>query len=182
MQQFNTWTLDAIRSEGASLNWLEESRFEWGGATLQAIRKILESKTIILITDDDRKWLEHYIMDAINKLSNERPMVPIVCLDKLYPNFDRITGGEMIDMLEDMLTLSFKGEYFFWYIGKGDDKRADIAKRDDNSYLWIMDEDFVNAVSLKSYDKKIDIKLLQLYALFDATFNAALFGEIDTDE
>ena len=87
----------------------------------------------------------------------------------------------MIDMLDGMLEISFKGDYFFWYIGRGDDKRADIAKRSDDSLLWLMDEDFQNAMPLRSYDEQIDIKLVQLYRLFDRTLSAALFGEVDVD-
>ena len=181
MQQFTKWMLDTIRDDGAMLNWLEELRFEWTATTAQAIRQILAGKTVVLITDGERKWFEHYITSSLNKPSKERPMIPLVCLDSLYPDYDRIIGGEMINMLDDMLELSFKEEYFFWYIGKGDDRRADIAKRNDNSLLWIMDEDFQNAMPLRSYDPLIDIKLLQLYRLFDKTLSAALFGEVDVD-
>jgi hypothetical protein len=85
-------------------------------------------------------------------------------------------------MLGDMLDITFKGEYLFWYIGKGDDRRADIAKRSTDSLLWIMDERFQNALVLRSHDPLIDIKLLQLYRLFDKTLSAVLFGEINVRE
>jgi hypothetical protein len=178
-REYERWTLETIRADGAVLNWLEESRFEWSATTAQAISQILETKTVILITDHDRKWLEKYIISSINKTSKERPMIPIVSLHNLYPNYDHITGGAMIDMLEDMLKLSFNENYFFWYIGRGDDRRADIAKRSNSSYLWIMDEDFQNAMPLKSYDSMVDVKLIQLCRLFDHTLSAALFGEVD---
>ncbi len=80
-----------------------------------------------------------------------------------------------------MISLSYKDNYLFWYIGSGDDKRSDIAKRRENSYFWIFDEDFHNAFKLKSYDTYLDIKLLQLYKLFNASLNAAMFGEVDVD-
>ena len=44
----------------------------------------------------------------------------------------------MMDALEDMISLSYKNEYFFWYIGRGDDRRSDIAKRKETSYFWIL--------------------------------------------
>ena len=109
-------------------------------------------------------------------------MIPIVCIDSLYPHYDHISGGESIDMLSDMLDITFKGDYFFWYIGRGDDRRADIAKRSANSLLWIMDERFQNALVLSSHDSIIDIKLLQLYRLFNKTLNGVLFGEINVRE
>jgi len=179
MQQFTKWTLETIRSEGAMLSWLEESRFEWTATISLAVRQIISGKTIVLITDADRKWFAHYITTAFNRPSMERPMIPMVRLEQMYPHFDHITSVEMLDMLDDMLELSFKGEYFFWYIGRGDERYSDIAKRRDNSLLWLMDEDFQNALRLHSHDPIIDIKLLQLYRLFDATLNATLFGEVD---
>lgn len=179
MQQFTKWTLETIRNEGAMLSWLEESRFEWTATVSQAVRQIVSGKTIVLITDADRKWFARYITTAFNRPSMERPMIPMVRLEQMYPHFDNISGVEMIDMLDDMLELSFNGEYFLWYIGRGDDRHSDIAKRKDNSLLWLMDEDFQNALRLHSYDPIIDIKLLQLYRLFDTTLNGALFGEVD---
>jgi hypothetical protein len=177
---FAQWSLDAIREEGASLSWLEEQRFDWTTTTAHALEQILEGKKIILVTDEKRKWLEHYILDSINSLDMmERPLLPIVSIDSLYSHFNNVSGGEMIDLVDDMISLSYKQNYFFWYIGKGDDKRSDIAKRRDNSYFWIFDEDFHNAFTMKSYDPILDIKLLQLYRLFNSSLNAAMFGEVD---
>ena len=179
MQDFKEWTLDAIREEGSSFSWLEEQRFDWSTTTAQALEQIINGKTIILITDQSRKWFEQYILSYINTAKQDRPLLPIVSIDSMYQHYNSISGGDMIDVVEDMIALSHKDDYFFWYIGKGDDKRADIAKRKDNSYFWIFDEDYLNAFNLKSYDKSLDIKLLQLYRLFDASLNGAMFGEVD---
>jgi hypothetical protein len=176
---FAQWSLDAIREEGGSLSWLEEQRFEWSKTTAFALEQILEGKTIILITDEKRKWLESYILSSLNSAALERPLVPILSIDALFVHYNSINGGDMIDILEDMISLSHKEDFFFWYIGKGEDKRSDIAKRRDNSYFWIFDEDFNDAFTLKSYDKILDIKLLQLYRLFNASLNATMFGEVD---
>ena len=179
MQDFKEWTLDAIREEGSSFSWLEEQRFDWSTTTAHALEQIINGKTIILITDQSRKWFEQYILSSINTAKQDRPLLPIVSIDSMYQHYDSIRGGDMIDVVEDMISLAHKDDYFFWYIGKGDDKRADIAKRKDNSYFWIFDEDYLNAFNLKSYDKSLDIKLLQLYKLFDASLNGAMFGEVD---
>jgi hypothetical protein len=179
LSDFAQWSLDAIREEGGSLSWLEEYRFEWSKTTAYALEQILNGKTIILITDEKRKWFEEYILTSINNIKLERPLVPIISIDSIYPHYNNISGGEMIDMLDDMIALSYKNDYFFWYIGKGDDKRSDIAKRKDESYFWIFDEDFNNAFTLQSYDPVLDIKLLQLYRLFDASLSATMFGEVD---
>jgi len=179
MSDFAQWSLDAIREKGGSLSWLEEYRFEWSKTTAYALEQILNGKTIILITDEKRKWFENYILSSMNGLLLERPLIPIISIDNIYTHFNNVSGGEMIDIIDDMIALSYKNDYFFWYIGKGDDKRSDIAKRKDESYFWIFDEDFNNAFTLKSYDLDLDIKLLQLYKLFDASLNAAMFGEVD---
>lgn len=179
MSDLAQWSLDAIREEGGSLSWLEEQRFDWTTTTSLALEQILEGKTIILITDEKRKWLEKYILSSINKATMDRPLLPIVSIYGIYNHYSSINGGEMIDMLEDMISLSYKNDYFFWYIGAGDDKRADIAKRKDNSYLWLFDEEFHNAFTIKSYDSHLDIKLLQLFRLLNSSLNAAMFGEVD---
>ena len=179
MPDFAQWSLDTIREEGGSLSWLEEQRFDWTTTTSHALEQILNGKTIILITDEKRKWFEQYILSSLNSATLERPLLPMVSIDSIYTHYNNINGGEMIDILDDMISISYKDNYFFWYIGSGDDKRSDIAKRKDNSYFWIFDEDFHNAFTLKSYDKKLDIKLLQLFGLFDASLNATMFGEVD---
>jgi hypothetical protein len=179
MQEFAQWSLDAIREEGGCFSWLEEQRFDWTTTTSQALEQILEGKTIILIVDEKRKWLERYILDFLNSSKMDRPLLPIIGIDSMYRHYNSVSGGEMIDMVEDMISLAHKDDYFFWYIGRGDDKRADIAKRKDTSYFWIFDEEYLNAFNLKSYDKALDIKLLQLYRLFNASLNAAMFGEVD---
>ena len=179
MQDFAQWSLDAIREEGASLSWLEELRFEWVIPTSACLYEILSGKTLILITDGKREWFEKYILQKINAQRPDRPLIPIINIESIYPYYDSLEGGEMIDMLEDMLRLSFGDRYIFWYIGRGEDKRADIAKRRDDTYFWIFDEDYQNSFKLNSYDSHLDIKLLQLYRLFDQSLNAAMFGEVD---
>ncbi|MCD6173276.1 MAG: HobA family DNA replication regulator [Sulfurimonas sp.] len=178
---FAQWSLDTIRDEDGALSWLEELRFEWSTPTALAIEQILQGKTLILITDEKRKWFENYILSSLNSDKIDRPILSIVSIDSIYSHYNNINSGEMIDILDDMISLSYKDNYLFWYIGSGDDKRSDIAKRRDNSYFWVFDEDFHNAFRLKSYDTHLDIKLLQLYRLFNSSLNAAMFGEIDVN-
>jgi len=179
MQEFAQWSLDTLREEGASLSWLEENRFDWATSTSLALEQILDGKTIILITDEKRKWLESYILSNINASNPQRPLLPIISIDGIFSHYNKVNTGEMIDMMDDMISLSYKDNYFFWYIGCGDDKRCDIAKRQDNSYFWMFDEEYSNSFMLRSYDKNLDIKLLQIFRQFDLSVNAALFGEVD---
>jgi len=181
MQSFMKWMLETIRAEGTAFNWVEENRFEWTASTMNAVSQIVAGRTIVLVTDRKRKWFQHYISTTINQLSKDRPMVPLISLDRIYPEFDEMTSGEAMDMLADMLDLSFAGNYFFWYVGKGSDPRSEIAKRSDESCLWLLDEEFGHAMKLRSYDPYLDMKLIQLYRLFDLSLNAVLFGEVDAD-
>ncbi|MEE8587751.1 MAG: HobA family DNA replication regulator [Sulfurimonadaceae bacterium] len=181
MQEFIKWTLDSIRDEGAMLSWLEESRFEWTATIAQALKQIIAGKSVVIVTDADRQWFGHYIVNTINKATTERPMISVARIESLYPNYNGITT-DTLDMLEDMLSLSYKDDYFFWYIGRGNDKAADLPKNQDRSFLWLMDEEYQNAYTMRSYDPLLDIKLLQLYRQFDKSLNAVLFGEVNVDE
>lgn len=181
MQNFADWCLEAIREEGGSLSWLEECRFEWASTTALALEQILEAKTVVLVTDDKRKWFERYIISNINDLRQDRPFISVVSIDCLYPHFNYINSSEMLDNLEDTLSTQFSDNFFFWYIGRGEDKRSDLVKRRESSYFWILDEEYLNAFILKSYDRLLDVKLIQLYKLFDKSLNAAMFSEIAID-
>ncbi len=181
MQTFMKWMLETIRAEGAMCNWVEESRFEWTASTMQAVSQIVEGKTVIVITDRKREWFSHYISASINQLSKDRPPIPVMRLERIYPEFDDMLGAGAVDMFLDLLSLSFGENYFFWYIGNGNDARSEIAKRSDRSCLWLFDESFGHAMQLRSYDPILDIKLMQLYRLFDLSLNAVLFGEVSVD-
>ncbi|MFA6760773.1 MAG: HobA family DNA replication regulator [Sulfuricurvum sp.] len=179
MQEFAQWSLDAIREESGSLSWLEESRFLWTTSTSQALGQLLDAKTIILITDEKREWFGQYMIEHINSSRVERPLIAVVKIESFFPHFCSVVQKSTLDALENMLDLAFKGEYFFFYVGKGDDRRAEIAKRRDSSYMWLFDEEYLNAFSLKSYDKELDIKLLQLFRLLDRSIDATIYGEVE---
>ena len=172
------WTLDAIRSDDPMMGWLER-RFDFVPPVQSAVEQIINGSAIVLITDAHRSWLGDYILQKLNAKSAGRPLLPIAKLDHIYPHFTNIESAEDLDMIEDMLALAYGEKYFIWYVGKGDDKRADIAKRSDKSMLWVLDEEVQNSFMLHSFDKLLDIRLLHLYRLFDKTLSGALFGEYE---
>ena len=179
MKDLTTWTLEAIRSDDTMMSWLEERRYEWAPIVGSAIAKILEGQSVILLTDDTNRWFETYIVRRINRPGINRPLLPFFSFEAVYPHVDAIRTDQDIDLLFDMLSLSCPQGYFFWYIGKADHPRARIALRNDESLLWVMDEEMTNSFTLRSYDELIDIKLLQLFRLFDKTLSAALFAEVE---
>jgi hypothetical protein len=86
---------------------------------------------------------------------------------------------EYLDMIEDMLEITFKGDYKFWYIGKEDSNIYKLVQRKEDSFVWLFDTEARNTFYIKSYDEKLDSKLMTLFKLFDKTITASMFQEIE---
>ncbi len=179
MQKFLKWTLDNIRKDGSMMSWMEEKRFEWVPLNVSMLKNLIIGHTIIMITDDDREWFCNYVLNDINKLSKNRPLLPFVSLKSFYPNLNGLKTKEDIELLEDMLYQAFPNGYTYFYIGKNNSIKMQIAKRRDDSFIWVMDEQLQNSFFLSSSDENLDIKLIQLYKLLDKSINALLFAEVD---
>ncbi|WP_169778985.1 HobA family DNA replication regulator [Campylobacter curvus] len=178
MQDFIKWTLEAIREEKSLMSWMEERRVEWTPLLASRLKFLLEGRTFIVITDDERSWFESYLLKKINRASNARPLLPFVSLRALYPALDEINSKEQILLLQDMLSLAFPSGYVYFYIGKSIDKRAAIAKSAESSYMWLFDEQAQNSFTLNSGDENLDVKLLTLFKLFDKSIDAVLFAKV----
>ncbi len=178
MQQFLKWTLEEIRKDGSTMSWMEEKRFEWVPLAASMLKNLMNGHTFIIITDDDREWFCHYMLKAVNSQSKHRPLLPFIGLQALYPNLYQIKTRDDIELLENLLLQSFPQGYTFFYVGKNSDIKMQIAKRKDDSFMWIMDEDLQNSFYLLSEDDSLDIKLIQLFRLLDKSINAVLFAEV----
>jgi len=178
MQQFLKWTLEEIRKDGSSMSWMEEKRFEWVPLATSMLKNLLEGHTFVVITDDDRGWFCHYMLRAINNHQKNRPLLPFISLQTLYPNLYQVKTKEDIELLENMLSQAFPSGYTFFYVGKNSDIKMQIAKRKDDSFMWIMDEHIQNSFYLLSDDDTLDIKLIQLFRLLDKSIDAVLFAEV----
>jgi hypothetical protein len=178
MQQLLKWTLETIREEDG-FSWMEEYRYEWAPLVKSAVTQLIEGKSVLLLTDMPRNWFGRYIQGNINALNKNRPLLPVFPLTELFPNIEGLSSTQDMQLLEDMLDIAYPHGYFIWYIGKGDHPFTKFAYRCDDSFLWIMDEELENSFLLKSHDEMLDIKLLQLYKLFDKTLSQALFGDLD---
>lgn len=181
MQQLLKWTLETIREEESCFSWMEEYRYEWAPLVKSAVSQILNGKTALIITDESHEWFSKYILVQVNELKKNRPLLPFYPLSSSFPNLRSIQSTQEMQLLEDMLEISYPNGYFFWYIGKGDHPCTKVTYRNEDSFLWMMDEEVQNAFLLRSSDPLLDIKLLQLYKLFDATLSAALFGDLDLE-
>ncbi len=181
MQQLLKWTLDTIREEESCFSWMEEYRYEWAPLVKSAVSQTLNGKTALIVTDESHEWFGKYILNQINELKKNRPLLPFYPLESAFPNLQLMKSTQDHQLLEDMLEISYPNGYYFWYIGKGDHPCTKIAYRNDDSFLWIMDEEVQNSFALRSSDPLLDIKLLQLFKLFDTTLSAALFGDLDLE-
>ncbi len=181
MQQLLKWTLDTIREEDSCFSWMEEHRYEWAPLVKSAVAQSVEGKTVLIVTDESRKWFGKYILNSVNDLRKNRPLLPFYQLSDCFPNLSGLNSSDELQLLEDMLEISYPNGYYIWYIGKSDHPYTKLAYRSDDSFLWVMDEEIPNAFALRSSDTLLDIKLLQLYKLFDNTLSATLFGELDLE-
>ena len=181
MQQLLKWTLDTIREEDSCFSWMEEHRYEWAPLVKSAVSQSVEGKTVLIITDESCKWFGKYILNSVNDLRKNRPLLPFYQLSEAFPHLSGLNSSNELQLLEDMLEISYPNGYYIWYIGKADHPYTKLAYRSDDSFLWVMDEEIPNAFALRSSDTLLDIKLLQLYKLFDNTLSATLFGELDLE-
>lgn len=182
MQEFLNWTIETIRGDRLISPWLEEKKFEWTPIVAKSINNILDKGcSVIIITDNDREWFLEYILTNINSPKNNRPLLPFYDFRSFYRQIDNIKSEKDVSILKDMLSISFPNGYCLWYIGKAQDIKATIAKVSKNSFLWLFDEDRQDAFNLKSTDEALDMKLLQMFRLYNKTLSAALFAEINVD-
>jgi len=181
MQKLLKWTLETIREEESCFSWMEEYRYEWAPLVKSAVAQSVEGKAVLIVTDESRKWFGKYILNAVNDLRKNRPLLPFYQLTECFPSLSGLTSTSDMQLLEDMLEISYPNGYYIWYIGKGDHPYTKIAYRCENSFLWVLDEKVQNSFALRSSDSLLDIKLLQLYKLFDQTLSVTLFGELDLE-
>ena len=180
MQQLLKWTLQSIREEDG-FSWMEEYRADWVPLVKSAVSQMVAGKSVLVLTDVNRRWFGKYILENINAIEKGRPLLPLFPMSDMFPNLGAFSSVAEIELLEDMLEIAFPNGYFIWYIGRGDHPFTKIAYRCDESFLWIIDEEVANSFTLRGHDEMLDIKLLQLYKLFDKTLSEVLFGELDLE-
>ena len=181
MEPILEWTLDTIREEDSSFSWMEECRYDWVPIIQSAVKKILKGQSILILTDESRGWYARYIAKKINNLENERPFLSVYTLKSMFPNLDKMSNAEELDLLEDMLDISYPNGYFIWYIGSADSPYTKFVFRNDENLLWIIDGDVPNSFYLRKGGTSLDIKLIQLFKLFNKTIDASLFNEMSLD-
>ncbi len=174
---FDQWTLQQIRYDKSMMSWLEERRYEWLPLVADALNRIVSGYSVLILTDDERDWFGQYVVTSLNYSLKNRPFIPIYELKKIAPYLVRLQGKEEIELFFDTLELSYGQHYFIWYIGGANTPYVKLAKNRHDSFLWILDENMQNNFTLNSFDDLLDIKLLQLFRLFEKSLEGAIFGE-----
>jgi len=183
LQEFTNWTVKTIREDKYIGSWMEERKFDWIPMVSKVIGNIINNnKSVLIFTDSDRSWFLTYILNKINSKNNNRPLLPFYDFNNFVPNYEKLTSEDDVEYIKDMLDISFPNGYIFWYIGRGQNKKSVFAKVSKNSFIWLLDEDRQNSFNLKSTDEALDMKLLQMYRLFDKTLDATLFAQIEVDK
>jgi len=182
MQNFLKWTLETIRKDGSMMSWMEEKRFEWVPLVTSMLENLMEGQTIIIITDEDREWFCNYALQTINSPTKNRPLLPFISIKTFFPNIKQLKTKEDFAMLEDMFAQSFPNGYIFFYIGKSNDIKIQLAKSHHESFMWVFDEHQQNTFYLSSVDDLLDVKLIHLFRLLDKSINAVLFAEVSLSD
>ena len=173
----NRFIIDLIRKK--SIKWMEERRLDFVPLLSDFLSMVIEGKSVLIITDDEREWYSDYLIQKINNFNEFKPsFIPVYNLFKLAPQIKFSRHPEQFDMIEDMLNISFNENYIFWYIGK-ETNFLKFARRKPDSFFWIMDTDLSKNFYLKSIDSKLDKKLLDLADVVNESLKAAIFGEIE---
>ena len=182
MQQLLKWTLETIREEESSFSWMEEHRYEWTPLVKSAVSQSINGKPALIVTDDDNQWFANYVLKNINDIKKNRPFLPFYSLSSMFPQISHLKTTRDLQLLEDMLDISYPHGYYIWYIGRGEHPYSKLAYRDDDNFLWIMDEEVQNSFAFSSNDTLLDTKLIQLFKLFEDTLCATLFGDLDLEQ
>ncbi|WP_457560864.1 HobA family DNA replication regulator [Caminibacter sp.] len=172
----NRFIIDLIRKN--SIKWMEERRLDFVPLLSEFLAHLIDGKTILIITDEEREWYSEYLIKKINNFNEFKPsFIPVFDLSKIVPQIKMARHPEQFDMIEDMLNIAYE-EYIFWYIGK-ETNLLKFARRKDNSFYWIMDNDLSRNFYLKSLDVNLDKKLLDLAFIVNESIKAVIFGEIE---
>lgn len=180
MIDFFKWTLGAIRAEN-SMSWMEERREEWSPLLASRLKFLLDGRVFLMICDEKREWFLRYFLSNINKHTIDaplRPLLPFFSLNALYPNLSSVETKEDFALLDDLLEITFSNGFVYFYIGHSDAKFAQIAKRRDDSYMWLVDAKSQNGFFISEKDEIFDAKLLSLYKLFDKSIEAVISSQV----
>jgi len=175
-----SWTKESVKKDNSLNSWFTERIYEWVPLCDEAISDLMQGTPFLVVTDRQRDWFNYYIINNINSIQNNRPFVPVYSLMNFIPYSHKTDKIEHLDMIEDMLDITFKENYRYWYIGKEDSNIYRLVQRKEKSFIWLFDkESGGDTFFLKSYTENLDHQLMSLFKLFNQTITVSMFGDIE---
>ncbi len=183
-QNFREWLLDSIRQDYSKWmthkGWLEEKHHLWIDSTINAIQHIINGGTLLLATDEKRKWFESYALSKIYQAGLNRPLLPIFSLSNLMPA-GFIAQKENNGNLGNMLNIAYKN-YMLWYVGQLNEPLADFCTQHHfASLIWSIGESIQNSFSIQGSDSFEDYKLIEMFKLFESAIYAVIFNRVSLE-
>jgi len=171
----NRFIIDLIRKKKYS--WLEERRLDLVPLLSIFLNEVLDGKSVLIITDEKRKWFAEHILEKINNFNELKPQLfPFFILENVVPQIKIANTETHFDMIEDMLNVAFE-DYIFWYVGS-ETPLLEFTRRKKNSLYFIFDNDNSYNFFLKSTDDFLDIKLLHLADIVKEALLKVVFSEV----
>ncbi|WP_121021611.1 HobA family DNA replication regulator [Helicobacter vulpis] len=157
-----------LQEQHAKLGRAWFQSYDWGEFS-KSVRHILEGGSVLLCVDKERTWFKHYVLAHLNA-KKLRPLVPIVDGFFGYPSL--LQDTQEWPLVSDLLDLTYRN-YMFWYVGKGGDLSKWVSSK--AHFLWLLDtEDGL----LRAQDPLLDLKLLQLYRVFESVLFESMLGQL----
>lgn len=184
MEPIKDWMIRALREEsnaGVISGWIEEDLHKWARVVSNALTSLLNGVSFIVLSDESREWFRSYALSRFNSPSKNRPYVPFLGIEglEMYLGND-FRDQKNIQLVTSMLQSTYQ-DYSFFYIGKAEGIKAELAISHENSLLWLLDADVQNAFILNSSNKMIDSRLLQLFRLFDQAISSVIYGKVSLE-
>ncbi len=180
-QNFREWLLDSIRKNYSKWmthsGWLEEKHRLWLDSLINALRHITNGGSLLLATDDRRKWFESYVLSKVYQTGQNRPLLPIFSLNNIVP-LEFISQKENNGNLTNMLDISYKN-YMFWYIGELNTPLAEFCTQHQfSSLIWAIGEEIQGSFCISGSDEFEDYKLIDMFKVFQNAIYATIFNQV----
>ncbi|WP_120944174.1 MULTISPECIES: HobA family DNA replication regulator [Helicobacter] len=157
-----------LQEQHAKLGRAWFQSYDWGEFA-KGVRHILEGGSVLLCVDQERAWFKHYVLAHLNA-KKLRPLVPIV--DGLLGYAPLLPDSREWPVIGDLLDLTYRN-YMFWYVGKEGDLSEWISNK--AHFLWLLD---AKKGLLSAQDPLLDLKLLQLYRVFESVLFESMLGQL----
>ncbi|WP_104711100.1 HobA family DNA replication regulator [Helicobacter felis] len=156
-----------FREHHTRLGRVDMASYDWESFKT-CISHIASGGCILLCVDASRMWFKEYVFTHLNaKLL--RPPLPIV--DGLLGFDPLLKDVRNLPLVVNLLNLTYKN-YLFWYVGE--EGILSTLASSTKSLLWILQDGF-----LSPRDPLCDLKLLQLYQVFETMLFESLLGILD---